>query len=211
MTSGVFGSVLLDSIIVVREERNRRNLTDIDALAASIQKRGLIHPPVVTRDRLLVAGECRLEACRRLGWTHISVQWADTLSRRQARAIELEENIKRNALPFEDEVRAVREWHDIAVGEDPTWTQEQTAGELGIKQSFVSQQIAVAKAIEKGEIDPKKVTFSVARGILQRKAERLKATSDELLRDITVDAPVARQESILNEDFLLWAPKYSGP
>lgn len=54
-------------------KRHRRDLGDIAALAASMAKRGLIHPVAVTRDRRLVAGARRLAAAKQLGWKTIPV------------------------------------------------------------------------------------------------------------------------------------------
>ncbi|MGD0332456.1 MAG: ParB N-terminal domain-containing protein [Xanthobacteraceae bacterium] len=54
-------------------ERHRRELGDVDALAASIKDVGLLHPIVIAPDGALVAGQRRVEACKRLGWTHIPV------------------------------------------------------------------------------------------------------------------------------------------
>ena len=47
---------------------------DLDGLAASITEHGLLHPIVVTPERLLIAGERRLEAVRRLGWPTIPIR-----------------------------------------------------------------------------------------------------------------------------------------
>lgn len=55
------------------EGRHRKELGDINSLMRSIEEIGLIAPVVVTRDGRLIAGERRLEACRRLGWASISV------------------------------------------------------------------------------------------------------------------------------------------
>src|SRR5688500_15954087 len=49
----------------------RRPLQDVAQLAESIGDGGLLHPIMVTDDGRLVFGHHRLEACRRLGWTHI--------------------------------------------------------------------------------------------------------------------------------------------
>lgn len=59
----------IDSIIV--SDRLRENLGDLTELAASIEKRGLLHPVVIDMDNRLVAGERRLESCKLLGWTEI--------------------------------------------------------------------------------------------------------------------------------------------
>src|SRR5262249_58958030 len=59
----------LDSIRVGK--RIRRDLGDIDALAASIAEVGLLQPIAVTFDGHLIAGERRLRAVRLLGWKTI--------------------------------------------------------------------------------------------------------------------------------------------
>jgi N6-adenosine-specific RNA methylase IME4 len=58
-------------------KRHRRDLGDVDALAASIDEVGLLHPPVVTPDGTLVVGERRLAACKALGWTVVPVREID--------------------------------------------------------------------------------------------------------------------------------------
>jgi ParB family transcriptional regulator, chromosome partitioning protein len=63
------GRVPISKIVI--GERHRRHLGNINALAANIGELGLLHPVVVRRDGLLVAGERRLEACKRLGWRSI--------------------------------------------------------------------------------------------------------------------------------------------
>ena len=54
-------------------KRHRRDLGDVDGLAASIAELGLLHPVVIRPDGALIAGERRLEACKALGWTHVPV------------------------------------------------------------------------------------------------------------------------------------------
>lgn len=57
--------------------RHRRDLGDVDALARSIETVGLLHPIVVTPSNVLIAGERRLEACKRLGWVEVPVTIVD--------------------------------------------------------------------------------------------------------------------------------------
>jgi hypothetical protein len=78
--------------------RRRKELGDLEALAASIQWYGLIHPIVIDQDRLLVAGERRLNACQLLGWTDIEVRIYEDLTEEERWAIELEENLHRKDL-----------------------------------------------------------------------------------------------------------------
>jgi N6-adenosine-specific RNA methylase IME4 len=56
-------------------DRFRRDMGDVDGLAASMADPGLglLHPIVVRPDGVLIAGERRLHAARRLGWTEIPV------------------------------------------------------------------------------------------------------------------------------------------
>ena len=61
------------SQIRVGNERHRKELGDIDGLAASIADVGLLHPIVVKSDGTLIAGERRLAAIKQLGWTEVPV------------------------------------------------------------------------------------------------------------------------------------------
>jgi ParB/RepB/Spo0J family partition protein len=58
-------------------KRHRRDLGDIDQLAASINDIGLLHPVVIARDGTLIAGHRRFEACKRLGWKLLPVNIVD--------------------------------------------------------------------------------------------------------------------------------------
>ena len=90
-------SVPVASIII--GERTRKDLGDIDALASSIETVGLLHPPVVTPDMHLVAGERRIEAVKILGWTEVPVTIADNLGdARECLSAERAENTCRENL-----------------------------------------------------------------------------------------------------------------
>jgi protein gp37 len=68
-TDAVNSRIPLDSIRI--GERHRRDMGDIDALAANMAEVGLLHPIVVRPDGTLIAGERRLRAAQQLGWTEI--------------------------------------------------------------------------------------------------------------------------------------------
>jgi ParB family chromosome partitioning protein len=68
---------------IVIGPRVRRDMGDIESLAESIKRHGLLHPVVVKNDKTLVAGHRRIEAARQLGWETIPVtmiEVADLLS-----------------------------------------------------------------------------------------------------------------------------------
>jgi ParB-like chromosome segregation protein Spo0J len=67
-------SEIVDIASIHIGERARKDMGDIDALAASIKVHGLIHPPAVQPDGTLIAGQRRILACQQLGWTQIPVR-----------------------------------------------------------------------------------------------------------------------------------------
>jgi ParB family chromosome partitioning protein len=58
--------------------RHRKKLGDLAALSASLERVGLLHPPVLSAEGELICGFRRLEAARRLGWTEIDVRIVET-------------------------------------------------------------------------------------------------------------------------------------
>lgn len=213
MTSGSFASVPISSITVNREERQRRVLDDahISSLADSISKRGLIHPPIIDRNSILVVGECRLEAVRRLGWTSIPVQYIDELDPTNLRAVELEENVRRKNLEWREECLAVKEYHDLRRAEEPDWRVDFTGEELGFSRDAIEDRLNVAKELLSGNTRVTEAPkFSTAKGIIRRANERAQATASVALTEAFGAVP-KEPDSILTADFREWAPAYSGP
>jgi ParB family chromosome partitioning protein len=77
--------------IIVRD-RIRKDFGDIGELARDIQDNGLINPPVVNKEYVLLAGERRLRACKQLGWEQIPVTMMDTRDAEHELNIEISEN-----------------------------------------------------------------------------------------------------------------------
>lgn len=65
-------TVYIDEIKIT--DRIRKDYGDIQELADDIKKSGLINPPVVTTDLILIAGERRIKACKLLGYRQIEVK-----------------------------------------------------------------------------------------------------------------------------------------
>lgn len=226
MTSGNFETILIDSIIIERGTRQRRELRGLDELAASIKARGLINPPVITRDYILIAGERRTEACRRLGWSSIPVQFADEVDESELQLIELEENTKRLDLTWQEQNDALARYHLLRAQAEPEWSQAKTAEALGLTRQAVNQHMLVAKARHSGAIADidKAEKFSTALGLAQRADERKRyAVQREAEPSVetfglppveeTADTPPApaRQAAILNANFLTWAEEAHTP
>lgn len=215
MLSGQTGHIFLDDVVVPRGDRIRREVTEaaIASMADSFTRLGQINPIVIRRDRVLVAGETRLLAAGRCGWDRILFQYSDTLDPRNLLSLELEENIKRTDLSWQDQCDALKRYHDLQRELNEGWSAEKTAEAVGLTPGHVSKQLAVAKAIQAG--DEKVLAtkdFSTALGIVKRKAERKVADVKARLA-IVDDVQVQPKDEapILNVDFTSWVESYSGP
>src|SRR6476646_2219620 len=206
MTSGNFHLVPLDSINVQRDDRQRRELLDTDVLADSINRLGLIHPIVITRQGDLVAGERRYTAVKSLGWTAIPVQYTDELDPAQLRAIELEENIKRQDITWLDQVNAVVEYHRLRASQTPGWGQADTATDIGLSHQHTNRLLQVAEEIKLGNkmvIEAPKLSTAV--GLSERARERRDQAVLDRLHGSFGSPPLADSpQSILVEDFNEW-------
>lgn len=216
MTSGHFRPYSVASIIVDRAERQRRELNGIDELAESISRIGLINPIVLTPDGLLVAGERRLTAVRQLGWTSIPVQFTDELSDYELQSIELEENVKRVNLTWQEEVAAIERFHKLKASNEPGWSQEKTAEALGLSKADISRKLSVAGEMH-NEVISGAVRLSAAVNIVERNAERRRSAALQSalgVSDPIFNAPPAAAKvgpPLLLADFHKWQEGYTGP
>lgn len=97
--------VPLDRIVV--GDRIRKDMGDLDSLAASIRARGLLNPLTVDGDFRLLAGQRRLAAVRMLGFDRVEVRVAVSVHDALAAAqVERDENVERKAFTPEEAVRA---------------------------------------------------------------------------------------------------------
>lgn len=114
--------------IVVPAGRQRREIeeTELDRLADSIYKRGLLHPIVLRKsDNSLVVGERRLRAWQKLeslptlaqeGVDYkagIPARYTDEMQPDELQAMELEENIQRRDLSWQDASVAFLEYYEL--------------------------------------------------------------------------------------------------
>ena len=78
----------------IRIGDNRRSVGDVSGIAESIADIGLTDPIQITKNKVLIAGAHRLQACKSLGWLEIPALVFD-VSPERARIMEIDENIKR--------------------------------------------------------------------------------------------------------------------
>jgi len=171
-------------VVVDREVRQRTHVKDLDQLCASIERDGLLHPITIHEDGRLVAGERRLEAHRRMGLVFIRAQIFERLKPSDAYRIELQENLARKNLPWQDECRAVLVYHNMRKQiTNGQWTTQGTATDLGISKSGAQRYLTVAEYLADGEVMGA-ASIDGALNLIRGRAER--ATAAAAARGIEV-------------------------
>src|SRR5690606_17284691 len=128
--------------------RQRRELTGIEELAASIAARGLINPLTIDRNMVLLAGERRLTAIKSLGLPEVAVPVIEDLPLTERKLIELEENVRRKDLEWKDYVTSVAEIHRIQSEAHENWTAEKTAEFINMSPQHVSSVLLVNRNLD---------------------------------------------------------------
>lgn len=140
------------STIVIPEDRQRDKAEADTGLVTSIQQSGLINPIIVREGNILVAGERRLDAFRKLDRLEIPARNFEDLSNEHAMLIELQENLQRKQLSWQEEARAVYNYHALKTAGFPGWTQLGTANDLGMSDTQVSVRLIVAAELASPEV-----------------------------------------------------------
>jgi ParB/RepB/Spo0J family partition protein len=138
--------------IIIREDRQRRSFTTED-LEGSFKKYGQLQPIVINDENELIAGERRLTTCIALGMTVKAIRFSD-LTPLQQEEVELEENVKRKDLSWQDHARATLRLHNLyaAQSSDPdNWSKEATALKLDYSPRHTARLIDLGEAIVAGD------------------------------------------------------------
>lgn len=120
----------------------------MEGLAKSIAEYGLLEPVLLDNQGNLVAGFRRLTACVMLGLDKIKVEHLGAIDAIRAQEIELEENIRRHQLNWQEESRAISKIHMMKMAKDPTWSAEKTAEALEISRRKVFNSLELTKALD---------------------------------------------------------------
>jgi len=216
--------ILISTIKIEKHDklthRVRKDFGDIQELAESIKKHGIIQPIVVDELKndpehqyTLVAGERRITASLFAGKKDIDAVVRAELSPLQRKEIELEENARRKDLAWEETIEATyqldklkRSIHGTRMPGDMGsggWTIKDTADYLGLSLGTVSQDITLAKDLNDHPELRKKVigmTKQVARKTIEREKEALiiasKIRAGKISADINLFHGKAEEEII---------------
>lgn len=155
--------------VIIPENRQRREFSEkeLQELAASFQKpHGQLHAIVLRNDeKTLVCGERRLRAMQFVKTSvvhcgepmpqgYIAYTTLGKLSPEELHEAELEENVQREDLTWQERVKAIAALHAFRQTKDPLHTAKQTATEVygenvsGRKRNEVQQAIELAAFLE---------------------------------------------------------------
>lgn len=217
--------------ITIPEDRQRKHFDDkkIEELAVSIRTHGLINPIVITRENVLVAGERRLLAHQTLAFEQIAFRYADSLDKVELALIELEENVRREDLTWQEHVAAVQSFHSLKTSSEASWSMDRTAEELNTSRRTIQDSLLAAEAINEGVKEViESPGFSSAVNFARRRKERQTASSarsvDAIAEAVVSNKPVPtlnsdeleqhtpkRFASIEQGDFISWSEQSHQP
>lgn len=142
-------------------KRFRKDFGNVIELSESLKDVGQLHPLVVSehcfehKKYILIAGERRLRAAIYLGWTEIEVTLKKNVSNTLAKKMELEENVMRKDISWEEQIDALQQIHELKLVEcgqatrtKEGWSIEKTAKAIGASVGMVSQDIKLAKQLK---------------------------------------------------------------
>ena len=177
---------------IIIENRQRLDLGAINEMADSLREHGLIQPVVINQQKRLIAGQRRIEGAKLLGWTEISVVFRETLSEDELHELELEENIRRKNMSWQEIVLNISTIHALKVKKadyDPSkWGQKETGALLGMDQARVSIATRIAPLL-RAELGPdnkptKDAKFWPCESLEAAWRLRLRLKEDEAMADL---------------------------
>jgi len=134
-------------------ERARKAFSGIQELADSIEKFGLDNPLTVVKGEEegkweLVAGERRFRALVLLGAAEIPVVVREDLDEVSRKGLELEENLQRENLSWEERIEGERQLDEIKRKSHEDWTLQDTAEAVQSSRSTVAREVAFATKLK---------------------------------------------------------------
>jgi DNA modification methylase len=219
--------IKLEEIIV--GARFRTTFENIDKLAESINKMGLIEPIVIDENKNLIAGERRYKAHQLLKKATIECKYMKDLNELEKKEIELEENIMREQFTWQEEVTAKDQLHKLKQSlhgkavpghaTEGTWKLKDTAEALGQNIGTVSLDITLARGMRAfPELQKEKNKTIAMKKLKQKRTAILNAELEKRLKskgittrpDVINDNCLAAMSKMKAEsvDLILTDPPY---
>lgn len=169
--------ISISEIKISRERFREADEQAVEDLCDSMLKFGQLQPIIIDDASELIDGLHRYTAASRLGWTHVDAVNHANVSETLAREIELETNIRRKEMTWQERARAIAEIDRLKRAENPNWGQAQTAAMVGsTRQADVSDALKVTKMMDLFPEIASAKNLSQAMNIVQRKAKLIERT-----------------------------------
>ncbi|MCD3319535.1 ParB N-terminal domain-containing protein [Clostridium botulinum D/C] len=104
--------MLIDIDKIIIKDRIRKDYGNIEELAKDIKENGLINPPVVTPEYVLIAGERRTKACKVLDYSQIEVRVMTVKDALHQLKLEISENENRKDFSFSEKMQWAEQLKD---------------------------------------------------------------------------------------------------
>lgn len=173
---------------------------DLDALAASIADVGLLQPIVVKPDGLLVAGQRRIEACKRLGWDDVPVSVAYTVGDElKALYAERDENTCRKDFTPSEAVAMAEAIEPL----ERQAARERKAASNAERENFTPSEKGKSLDFTAAAVGMSRPTLQKAREVVEaakREPERYKPIEDQMNRTGKVDGAYKELQRAIKQE-----------
>ncbi|MCS6985811.1 MAG: ParB/RepB/Spo0J family partition protein [Leptospiraceae bacterium] len=196
---GVIRKIPLSEIVPSTDQPRQNRDINIEALAESMAKEGLLQPIVVTKEEskyVIIAGERRYRAATLLGWQEIECRILHRDSREKYKLAVIENLQRENLDPYEEALAYKK------LKEQFHYTDAELASILGKSRNYINEILSVAdippeiqtEAREVG-IDNKNLLIQLAQAVKQNNAhEFLRAFREGTLRTVKAAKEFNRQK-----------------
>lgn len=175
------GEELLKLSEIDASDRIRELSSDVmkyieNELAPSIADHGLIQPIVIDQNKKLIAGGCRYTAFKLLQYDKIPVVYREKLTASDSILLELEENLRRRKMRWQETTLGIYKAHQIKKKESSRihakWGVRQTGALLGVSHATVGDALIIAEYLIKGDAEIlEALTFEKAQQVLLSRKE----------------------------------------
>ena len=204
---------------VIIGNRMRKFFGNIEELANSMARFGLMEPIILDETNHLLAGHRRILAAQHLGWSQIVFRRMEALDPVLKQELELEENIRRKDLEWPEEVLGLYKLYTAkqarygdkgsALASDGGYGIEDAARELDRSGGSISMDLTLAKGLyEYPELTEEKTKSAAFKRYRRLKETALRAELAKRKQEGVADPHPEEDEELLGEEEA--APTASG-
>lgn len=180
---------------IIIDLRMRKIFGDIEGLANSLARFGLLNPIVLDAGNNLIAGHRRIMAAKHLGWDHIAFRRMENLDDIAQKELELEENIRRKDLEWPEEVLGLFRLYKLKqerygekgnpLSEEGGYGLEDAGREFDRTGASISMDLALAKGLhEYPELVEEKTKSAAFKRYRRLKETQLRAELAKRKQDV---------------------------